>query len=128
MSKRNKLRKQAAAAEAAATSVIGLTLGSHRFRAFTGFDMVFGADLEDYPPYDAIPEQFRRGNTAANDAVSTLFFRGGKIDEFGLRLKSGVDPNAFYGALKAMLCSFAPKYEHKEAACAWLVSEYTEAA
>lgn len=128
MSKRSKLRKQAAVAEVVGNPILGLTLGDHQFRAFTDLDMVFGADLKDYPPYDAIPEQFRRGNTAANDAVSSLFFRGGKLDDFGLRLKSGVDPNAFYGALKAMLCSFAPKHEHKEAACAWLVSEYTEAA
>jgi hypothetical protein len=105
-----------------------LKLGSHQFRPFSNLDCAFGADLKDYPPFDTIPEQFRRGNSPANNVVGTLFFKGGSLDQFGLRVKAGVDRSAFYGALKAMLCSFAPKHEHKEAACAWLVHEFTEPA
>lgn len=122
---REEVRQQAAAD---APPPVGLKLGNHQFRAFTGLDCAFGARMSDYPPYDSIPEEFRRGHSVANRVVSTIFFRGGKLEDFGLRLKAGVHPTAFYGALKAMLCSFDPKHEHKEAACAWLVSEYTEAA
>lgn len=127
MSKRNRLRKQAAsAAEAAIPDPVALKLGNHQFRAFNGLDCAFGANLADYPPYDSIPEEYRRGNTPANKAVSTLFFKGGKLEDFGLRLKAGVDQSAFFRTLKAMLHSFDPKHEHKEAACAWLVAEFTE--
>jgi hypothetical protein len=125
MGKRQRLRKEVQSIQAGVAPVT-LTLGAHKFRPFTNLDCAFGADLKDYPPYDAIPEEFRRGYTPANKVVSTLFYKGGSLDQFGLRLKAGVDRSAFYGALKSMLCSFAPKHEHKEAACAWLVAEYTE--
>jgi hypothetical protein len=128
MSKRNRLRKETLRTfETETAPSVGLQLGDHQFRAFDGVDCAFGARLKDYPPYDTIPEKFRLGHSQANKVVSTLFFRGGKLEDFGLRLKVGVDPSAFYGAFKAMLCSFEPKHEHKEAACAWLVSEFTEA-
>jgi hypothetical protein len=126
MGKRQRLRKEVETMQPAVLPV-GLQLGSHKFRPFTNLDCAFGADIRDYPPYETIPEQFRRGNTPANDVVGTLFYKGGSLDQFGLRLKPGVDRSAFYGALKAMLCSFAPKHEHKDAACAWLVHEFTEA-
>lgn len=129
MSKRNRLRKESLRTVAVeATPTVGLKLGNHQFRAFDGVDCAFGARLKDYPPYESIPEEFRRGHSPANKVVSTLFFKGGKLDDFGLRLKAGVDRAAFYGALKALLSSFDPKHEHKEATCAWLVSEFTEAA
>lgn len=106
----------------------GLKLGSHEFRAFNALDAAFGADLRDYPPYDSIPQEFRYGHTKFNDAVGTLFFEGGKLDDFGLKIKDGVDRVQFYATLKSLLHSFAPPHQHKEAACAWMLSEYTEAA
>lgn len=128
MGKRQRLRKETQQAAQAAAPFVALKLGDHQFRQFTNLDCAFGAVIRDYPPFEAIPEQFQRGNSPANKVVSQLFFKGGSLDEFGLRVKAGVDRSAFYGALKAMLCSFAPKHEHKEAACAWLVSEFTERA
>lgn len=129
MGKRQRLRQQVEQQTLTPSALpIGLKLGDHQFRPFTNMDCAFGADLKDYPPYDSIPEKFRRGNTPANSVVSTLFFKGGSLDQFGLRVKAGVDRSAFYGALKAMLCSFAPPHEHKDAACAWLVAEFTERA
>lgn len=130
MGKKQRLRKEVRGAAMAPTksSSIPLALGSHKFRAFTGLDCAFGADIKDYPPYGAIPEEFKDGNAPANKVVSFLFFKGGSLEQFGLRLKVGIDRDAFYGALRAMLCSFTPKHEHKEAACAWLINEFTEAA
>lgn len=128
MGKRQRLRKEVSRANPAVeTPVVGLKLGGHQFRNFDGLDCAFGARLADYPAYESIPEEFRRGHSKANDVVGTLFFRGGQLSDFGLSLKAGIDPRAFHSALKAMLGSFDPKHEHKKAACAWLVSEYTEA-
>lgn len=128
MGKKQRLRNEVKQAETERPPTAGLKLGTHQFRAFTNLDCAFGADLRDYPPYDTIPEQFKRGNTPANNVISTLFFKGGRLDDFGLRVKAGVDRSAFFGALQSMLGSFAPKHEHKEAACAWLVHEFTEPA
>lgn len=127
MGKRQRLRKETTRfAPVDAAPPAGLKLGSHQFRAFTNLDCAFGARLADYPPAATIPDEFWNHSSPANKVVSTLFSKGGKLDDFGLRLKPGIDPSAFYGALKAMLGSFDPKHERKEAACAWLVSEYTE--
>jgi len=125
---REKLKPSEAKKPDAAVQFSGLALGNHKFRQFTGLDAAFGADLRDYPPYKDIPEQFRRGNTPFNDAVSALFFKGGKLEDFGLRLKPETNASAFFAALRSLLCSFAPPHEHKDAACAWLLSEYTELA
>jgi hypothetical protein len=127
MSKRNRLRKEAEAMKPVALPE-GLKLGSHQFRPFTNLDCAFGADLKDYPPYEAIPDQFKLDYAPAAVVVSTLFFKGGKLDDFGLRLKAGVNRAAFFATLQSLLGSFAPKHEHKTAACAWLVDEFTEAA
>ena len=116
------------AAQANHNTISSLKLGDHKLRKFTNLDAAFGAELSDYPPYDMIPEELRGGHTKFNAAVSTLFFKGGSLTDVGLKLKDGVDRSDFFGALQSMLGSFAPKHEHKDAACAWLMSEYTEAA
>lgn len=105
-----------------------IKLGSHEFPAFDGISAAFGARLKDYPKYEDIPEVFRRGNTPFNKAVSSLFFTGGSLQDHGLKLKAGTDRGEFFTALRALLTSFDPKHEHKEATAAWLLSEYTEPA
>lgn len=107
---------------------MSIQLGNHVFRKFDGLDAAFGARMSDYPKYDDIPKQFRDGYTPHNKAVSALFFKGGKLADHGLKLKSSVDSSEFYGTLKSLLCSFDPPHEHKDAACAWLLAECTEPA
>lgn len=127
MSKRNRLKKAAVVTAAEQPrQTQRLALGGRQFREFTGLDFAFGAKLSDYPPFSSIPEEFRQERTKANEAASQFFFSGGRLEDFDLRLKSGVDRAAFYGTLKALLSSFEPKHEHKMATCAWLISEFTE--
>lgn len=105
---------------------MSLKLGEHEFPAFDALSSAFGARLRDYPKYEAIPEEFRRGYTPFNKAVSTLFFSGGSLADVGLKLKPGTDKTVFFRTLKSLLTSFDPPHEHKDATCAWLLSEYTE--
>lgn len=128
MSKRNKLRKSVEAAKPVSPRDLGppLKLGEHVIPDFDGISVAFGADLKDYPKYEAIPEEFRRGNNKFNSAVSGLFFKGGKLEDFGLRLKPTTNSALFFTAMRALLRSFAPPHELKEATVAWLLSEYAE--
>jgi len=102
-------------------------LGDHLIRKFSRLDAAFGAKDSDYPRYESIPAEFKRfrGNRHV-DAVSGLFFNGGKLADHGLTIKEGVDREAFMTALQALLSSFAPEHELKIATCGWLLSEYTD--
>ena len=89
-------------------------------------DFAFPSDaLEWMPKKEDIPEQFWRGSTEWNKIVSTWFFRGlpGTSDFIP---KDGVDAKKALRAVKATMGSFAPKHEHKEAACAYMLSEWFE--
>jgi hypothetical protein len=95
-----------------------------------GVDVAFG-NIKHMPKYEAIPEDFRRGNNDYCRAVSTWFFSGAKGTPDGLIVghmkftaKPGVDRNKALAAIKAVLGSFEPKHEHKEAACAFMLSEW----
>lgn len=102
-----------------------LSLGSHRFREMDNGDAAFGARLSDYPPENTIPVEFHRHNNRYAEAVSTLFFRGGRLSDFGLNWKN--PRNVQYSiVLRALLSSFDPSHNHKTAAVAWFLSEHTE--
>lgn len=105
-----------------------LKLGEHELPEFGPLSAAFGARLEDYPPMTSIPEDYQKNRAAGCRIASALFFDGGSLADHGRRLKEGVDSSAFHMALRAMLCSFAPKHEHKEAACGWLIDTYTDPA
>lgn len=100
-----------------------------------GPSVVFG-DIKHMPKYDTIPADFKRHNgNAYVKAVSSWFFSGGKRDGDAIIIdgvkfvpKAGVDSNKALRAIKAVLGSFEPKHEHKEAACAFMLSEWFEQA
>ncbi|MBD8556332.1 hypothetical protein IFT84_17630 [Rhizobium sp. CFBP 8762] len=104
----------------------GLSLGSHQFPSFDGLAAAFGADIRDYPARDIIPDDFYRGRTPYNAVVSALFFRGGSLESFGLKFKAEIDQGQAMTAIRALLCSFAPKHEIKEATVAWALSVWCD--
>jgi hypothetical protein len=101
----------------------------------TRVDMAFG-NIAHMPKYETIPAEFKRhrGN-AYCDAVSDWFFRGAKFAPNGIEIggtvfeaKQGVNANKALAAIRAVLGSFEPKHEHKEAACAYMLSEWFDIA
>lgn len=96
-----------------------------------GPSVVFG-DIKHMPKYDTLPADFKRHNgNAYCNAISHWFFSGGKfehnvltIDGTDFHPKAGVDARKALRAIKAVLGSFEPKHEHKEAACAFMLSEW----
>lgn len=74
------------------------------------------------PEFKNIPEKYKDGNTPANAFVNMWFYSGVK----GLRAtpREGVDGVKAMRHLSAIMRSFEPKHEHKEAACAFLLDEW----
>lgn len=103
-----------------------MQLGNYQLRKFDGIDASFGASLADYPNREIIPEDHRSGRSRGCAVFSSFFFGGGKLEDHGLRLKADVDPQEFFPALHALMSSFAPPHELKEATCGWLIEEHTE--
>src|SRR5258707_7634560 len=68
------------------------------------------------PPYDDIPEY----DSKWEKLVSDWFFAG--VRDLKLTPKEGIDQTKAFRHIKAILGSFEPKHEHKEAACAYLLS------
>jgi hypothetical protein len=106
------------------TETEGLDLTKYAFPKVDKVNMVF-------PTYSTDPallkEAERRGfdrNTPYNKLFNDLFFGGGKVT-----FKQDV-PEPFrteaWAYCRALMGSFSPKHEHKEAVCAMLMSELLE--
>ena len=128
MGKRQKLRKEVEKQQLVngILPTVGLKIGTHQLPVFDAISAAFGARGSDYPTQEAIPAQFYGGRTTYNRVVSTLFFKGGSLDQFGLQFKAGINKVQAMTALRALLCSFDPKHEIKEATVAWALSEWCE--
>lgn len=93
--------------------------------------VAFG-DVKHMPKYESLPDDFkkRRGNDYCA-AVSSWFFNGAKkladgveIDGKKFIAKPGVNSAKALRAIRAVLGSIEPAHEHKEAACAFMLSEW----
>jgi hypothetical protein len=90
----------------------------------TAVDLAFSND-EHLPKYDDVPDAFKRHNNPYAKFISDWFF-GGRTKEDIDRLvpKPGVDKDKALKAIIAVLKSYGPKHEHKEAGCAYMLSEW----
>lgn len=87
-------------------------------------DVVF-SNSRHLPKYEDVPAEFKRDNNPYVLFISDWFF-GGRTKQDLERLvpKEGVDKRKALRAIKAALGSWEPKHEHKEAGCAYLLSEW----
>ena len=91
----------------------------------SGLEMTFGGDMKKLlPAMSDIPREFQMGHTKWNDLVSTWLFYGLKNCEW--KPKEGIDTQQALRHIKAIMGSWEPKHEHKEAGCAYLLSEWFE--
>jgi hypothetical protein len=88
-------------------------------------DVAFAADaLVWMPSMEEIPDEFKQfRGTEWNDIISRWFFEGLPKD-VKFYPRKGVDSEKALRVIKATLGSFAPKHEHKEAACAYMLSQW----
>ena len=78
------------------------------------------------PPMADIPQEFQRWNPNGKwqKFASDWFFSG--LADLKLIPKEGVDQKIALNHLRAIIGSFEPQHEHKEAAVAWLASLWFE--
>lgn len=78
------------------------------------------------PAWKDIPANFRSGNqlTEWNKIVRAWFFFG--LAKLEVKPREGVDRHMAMRHLAAIMRSFEPKHEHKEAAVAYLMSLWFE--
>ena len=74
------------------------------------------------PPMSEIPEEFRERRSEWCVIAMRLFFSGGRFPQ----VKPGIDADKAGRHLMAVLGSFDPKHEHKEAGAGWLMSMWCE--
>jgi hypothetical protein len=87
-------------------------------------EIAFATDVSKLlPVWEDIPEEFKRSlGTRWNKVFSDWFFHGLKDAKW--QPKPGVDVDMALRHLKACMGSFEPKHEHKEAGCAYLMSQW----
>ncbi len=114
------------AAENQPKTLSQLDNGTRPIPTLTHLDVVFG-NIKHLPAYTAIPERFSRQSDPYVRFVSGWFFGGRTKDDMQrLTARHGVDRGKALAAVQAILGSFEPKREHKEAGCAFLLCEWFE--
>lgn len=88
-----------------------------------GIDVAFGGGaMKILPPYKDIPKEFKDWNNKWVEVVSTWFFSGIKNAKW--KPKPGVETGKALRVIKCCIGSFEPSHEHKEAGCAYLLSQW----
>jgi len=87
----------------------------------TQADVIFG-NIKHMPSYDSVPDEFKKGHNPYCRMVSKWFYSGLNSDD--LIVKEGIDKTKALAALRAIIGSFEPKHEHKEAGAAYLMSQW----
>lgn len=91
----------------------------------TGLELVFGGDMNKLlPPMEKIPQEFKAGHSRWNDLIGKWFFHG--IKKLEVMPREGVDRVKALRHVKACMASWEPKHQHKEAGCAYLMSQFFE--
>lgn len=91
----------------------------------TDLEMAFGVDISRLmPPMRDIPDDYKRSYNPYCRAVNQWFFRG--LQKSALRVKDGIDQEQAFRHLTTIMRSFEPAHEHKEAAVAYLMSQWFE--
>jgi len=95
-------------------------------REVNSLDIAFGCNaLKMMPALDKIPNEFKEFNQSKwNKLFNDWFFSG--LSSLEIIPKQGVDKKKALAHIKTIMGSFEPQHEHKEAAVAYLLSEWFE--
>lgn len=65
------------------------------------------------PPVSSLTDDERRVRGPFCDALSSIFYSGGKLADFGIAPKPGTDMTKVHRYIRATLGDFGPSHEHK---------------
>ena len=94
---------------------------------FSDAEVAFGADQKHYLTREQMGDEFYREHHPSARIASALFFRGGSLEGHGLRFRKGIDRAKAARAIRALLCSFAPKHEVKIGTVGYALDKWCEA-
>lgn len=80
--------------------------------------------LKLMPAWDDIPDEFTRPHGNEWTRIASEWFFRGIPDTAKWKPKKGIDTDTAHRHLAAILGSWEPKHEHKEAAVAYLMSQW----
>jgi hypothetical protein len=95
---------------------------------FDDATVAFGAPRSAYLTREQMGDDFYGDRNKFTSAAQSLFFKGGKLADHGLKFRAGIDRDKAVRAIRALLCSFDPKHEIKIGTVGYALSQWCEAA
>lgn len=84
---------------------------------FDGVTVAFGASRKDYLTKEQLGDWYglygKNARTPFHETASNIFYKGGKLADYGLTIKPDLDKAKVMGAIRALLSSFEPSQEIK---------------
>lgn len=74
------------------------------------------------PPWDEIPEEFKRSGGNQYTALAEAIFYGAPMPNGEIKMKPGFSPEAMNRAVRAHLQSWGTKHEHKIAGVGYIIA------
>ena len=91
--------------------------------AVSDLDLAFPASVSHLmPEWSDIPQEFKGHGSKWNRFFSDMFFSG--ISSADLQPNEGIEADVALRHIRVISGSFEPKHEHKEAAVAYLMSQW----
>lgn len=78
------------------------------------------------PPYNQLSKEDHNFNDPFHDAVSSLFFSGGRLSDYGIFPKEGNDLKKIMRYMRATLGDWGPKHEHKIGGIAHMLRKWCD--
>lgn len=76
------------------------------------------------PPWASLTKDEQQGRGPWCDAVSSLFFNGGKLADHGITVKPDINSADVHRYMKAMLQDWSPPHEHKIGGIAHMLKKW----
>lgn len=93
----------------------------------SGIDSAFGLNscVGYIPAYEDISDEFKSNHNVYNKFISKWFFNGLEEEDLNkLKPKENIDLDQGLAHIASVMRSFNIKHEHKEAGCAFLLSNW----
>ncbi len=93
----------------------------------TDLDMAFPTRWRELlPKIDELTKDERAMRGPFCDAISSIFYSGGKLSDHGITMKQGVDEAKVIRYVRATLCDWGPSQEHKIGGIAHMLAKWCE--